>query len=78
MLKWILVLTLLISTFCFADTEDYVHADFYRGLAGLKQQVEEINRDLLLLENATLSYVQNDTLLMNFVCSPLMTECVQH
>ncbi len=54
-LKWILVLTLLISTFCFADTEDYVHADFYRGLAGLKQQVEEINRDLLLLENATLS-----------------------
>ena len=45
MLKWILVLTLLISTFCFADTEDYVHADFYRGLAGLKQHVEEINRD---------------------------------
>ena len=50
-----LVFTLLLPTICFADTNDYVHADFYRGLVGLKKQVDEINRDLLLLENATLS-----------------------
>ena len=50
-----LVFTLLLPTICFADTDDYVHADFYRGLVGLKKQVDEINRDLLLLENATLS-----------------------
>ena len=55
MLKWILLFTLLLSNSCFALTDDYVHADFYRGLAGLKQHVDEINRDLLLLENATLS-----------------------
>ena len=53
MLKWTLVFTLLFSNACFADTDDHVHADFYRGLAGLKQQVDEINRDLLLFENAT-------------------------
>ena len=50
-----LVFTLLLPTICFADTDDYVHADFYRGLVGLKKQVDEINRDLRLLENATLS-----------------------
>ena len=55
MFKWMLVFTLLLPTICFADTDDYVHADFYRGLVGLKKQVDEINRDLLLLENATLS-----------------------
>ena len=55
MLKWMLLFTLLVSNSCFAHTDDYVHADFYRGLAGLKQHVDEINRDLLLLENATLS-----------------------
>ena len=55
MFKWMLVFTLLLPTICFADTDDYVHADFYRGLVGLKKQVDEINRDLRLLENATLS-----------------------
>ena len=48
-----LVFTLLLPTICFADTDDYVHADFYRGLVGLKKQVDESNRDLLLLENAS-------------------------
>jgi len=42
-----LVFTLLLPTICFADTDDYVHADFYRGLVGLKKQVDEINREAM-------------------------------
>jgi len=45
--KWMLVFTLLLPTICFADTDDYVHADFYRGLVGLKKQVDEINREAM-------------------------------
>ncbi len=47
MFKWMLVFTLLLPTICFADTDDYVHADFYRGLVGLKKQVDEINREAM-------------------------------
>jgi hypothetical protein len=38
-----------------AHPNDREHGDFYRGLTGLKAQIDEINRDLILLENATLS-----------------------
>ena len=55
MMKIICPLFFFFSLCAFAHDQNYVHEDFYRGLAGIKQEVDNINRDLLILENATLS-----------------------
>ena len=53
MKRWICLFLVMSSSL--AHPNDREHGDFYRGLTGLKAQIDEINRDLILLENATLS-----------------------
>ncbi len=51
MKRWICLFLVMSSSL--AHPNDREHGDFYRGLTGLKAQIDEINRDLILLENAT-------------------------
>ena len=52
MKRWICLFLVMSSSL--AHPNDREHGDFYRGLTGLKAQIDEINRDLILLENGVL------------------------